>query len=497
MNRIVPFILFGLLLVAGGSSGAQIVGSDRQTQENTGQSVSDSRKSYRELALEMMYTRGQSGFLDGYIDPSEYTVGPGDEFEISFVSENQGDISAVVNSRGSLFLKSVGVIELGYISLDKAITKIQAAAKESFRGLDFTVQLKTFRFSRLNIVGQVRQPGTYYVPATWRVSELIELAGGPTENASWRNITVKGYDDEYIVDIVKFTATGDVAANPLVCRGNTVVVPEKSIARGFVSVSGEVMAAGSFEFTGAIPIADYIEFCGGFTGDEANLHGIIYSADGQKRELDVLSAAWNEYKPLPGDNIVIAWKDDTESVGVVSIAGEVLRPGKYEISGDSVTFDVLLRLCGGVTAAACMQRTEIYRLSLKDKAMIPANSFLEQPGASQDDAVVSYLLSLNSRRQSEESILTLINGDSVFIPQKTGLVSVQGAVAYPGLVRYTEGKSAEYYIDLAGGYGFDADPDRVAIVNPVSGGTMPADEAGALFDGEIIMVPRKEKQDNQ
>ncbi|MEZ5358015.1 MAG: SLBB domain-containing protein [Candidatus Zixiibacteriota bacterium] len=488
MNILIRFAFAGLLICFGSDIAAQTTTSDN-TAANPGPTIIDAGKSYRELALEMIYSSGQSGFLDGYIDPGEYTVGPGDEFLISFVSDDQVDISAAINSRGSLFIKSVGSIELGYISLKEASERINEVVSRVFSGVEFSVQIKTFRFTRINVIGQVKQPGTYYVPATWRASELLDLAGGLTDVATRRNIIIKGYGEETNVDIVRFNATGAVTANPLVSRGNTIVVPEKSPSQGYISISGQVVSPGSFEYVDALPGSDYVQFCGGLTGNDNDLKAEVYSADGKRMEFAIAGAEWKNYQPIPGDNLVINWKADTENFGFVSIAGEVRRPGKYKIPSKNFSLDDLLKISGGLTKDGCLERTQVYRLSLKEKMAV-----VSYGDGQTKDAVTGYLLSLNARRAIDNSKLVFINRDSIYVPVKTGLVSVQGAVAYPGLVRYQEGKDAEYYIEQAGGYGFNADPNRTVVVNQASGGSIPASEAGDLFDGETILVPLKEKQ---
>ncbi len=485
--------LAGMFFLIVGFSSAQNNSADRTTLKGTGSSTITERKSFSELALEMILADQQSGFLDGFVDSEEYIIGPGDEFEISFVSGNQSNIAARVNSQGQIFIKSVGTVELGYVSLQQGIKNIRTAVEKNFKALEFAVQMKHFRFSRISVIGQVRNPGTYYVPATWRVSEVIDLAGGLKSNASLRKIVIRGFGNERPVDLVKYNAIGDLSANPMTSCGNSIYIPEKSISQGYVSVSGQVSKPGSFEYSKDTPGQEYLEFSGDLIGNPDELFASILSIDGRKTEIRLDDPNWTQFTPRLGDNIVVDWSGNSKRFGFVTITGEVLRPGTYPLMSEQVELTRLLEMCGGITEKGCLERLEIYRLSLRDRLLVSMMTpDAENFTASSENRIASYILSSSPRSQSSAQVHLITDKDSVYIPAKTGVVSVQGAVASPGLIPFMPGKSTSYYIDLAGGYSPDADQQRVVVVNPVSGGTKPADAAGSIFDGEILMVPRKE-----
>jgi protein involved in polysaccharide export with SLBB domain len=104
------------------------------------------------------------------------------------------------------------------------------------------------------------------------------------------------------------------------------------------------------------------------------------------------------------------------------------------------------------------------------------------------------LISFNPRQPQDYSAIELVDGDSLFVPRASNMVTVMGAVVSPGLVPFQQGKTVDYYLNRAGGLGYDADRDRMVVVNPITGGEMTAHEAGELFDGEILFVPVKESK---
>jgi protein involved in polysaccharide export with SLBB domain len=168
------------------------------------------------------------------------------------------------------------------------------------------------------------------------------------------------------------------------------------------------------------------------------------------------------------------------------------------MTGDVFTFADLLHSCGGFSADGCRDLVQIYR-SRRDKTTISAanRTYTNQIEAEYNDLTESSRtrISLDPRQPVDLSQLKLADGDSVYVPFATGMITVTGAVASPGLVHYNDGQSVDYYLKAAGGLGFDADKSRMVVYNPATGGEISAASAGRLFDGEVLIVPRKESSD--
>jgi protein involved in polysaccharide export with SLBB domain len=447
--------------------------------------------SYAEFALDMLLNQIGNRGLDISIDPDQYIVGPGDQFGISFVSGDIGDIHCRVGLDGELFIKSVGSINVSGLTLGEAIERLGTAISKNFSGGGYNVQLTDFRFIRLNIIGQVAQPGLYYVPAIWRASEAIDLAGGVTPEASNRRIRLLTGNHEYPVDLVRFGAVGDDAANPMVCDGRTLIIPGRQESDQYISISGLVNKPGMFMAVDGDKLSDLLAYSHGVRGDRADMMILISSAAGKvTNRLDGADEAALDFVPTPGDNLSLVWKDGHQRFGYAMIMGEVARPGQYPLENKNFSLQSLLGLCGGITADGCGDMIRIYRLipeapMTEYSAHQTSNSQLERDTRRQ-------LLSYNPRHPLDFSELILKDGDSVYIPAATGMVAVTGAVVSPGLVSFQPGKSVDYYLDRAGGLGFDADRARMVVVNPATGGGISAEKAGELFDGETLFVPRKE-----
>ncbi|MGH7638617.1 MAG: SLBB domain-containing protein, partial [Gemmatimonadaceae bacterium] len=70
------------------------------------------------------------------------------------------------------------------------------------------------------------------------------------------------------------------------------------------------------------------------------------------------------------------------------------------------------------------------------------------------------------RRQNAPDNLMLMHGDEIFIPQRSSVVTVRGAVNAPTVVAYVPGRDLDYYISQAGGLTRNADNRRAFVTQP-------------------------------
>ena len=84
------------------------------------------------------------------------------------------------------------------------------------------------------------------------------------------------------------------------------------------------------------------------------------------------------------------------------------------------------------------------------------------------------------------------------IPKSPKVVYVNGAVNTPGLIKFTGGKKARYYINRAGGFHLDADKGEVLIAR--ADGSVVKFQKRFWWDpkvqeGDEITVTQKEKEE--
>ena len=94
------------------------------------------------------------------------------------------------------------------------------------------------------------------------------------------------------------------------------------------------------------------------------------------------------------------------------------------------------------------------------------------------------------RRPGSEEDITLMDGDTITVPVMPTTVQVIGAVINARAVLFHAGEKVDYYVANAGGFTPDAARDRIVIIH-TGGGLLPADKAGPLKPGDMIVVPTK------
>jgi protein involved in polysaccharide export with SLBB domain len=218
-----------------------------------------------------------------------------------------------------------------------------------------------------------------------------------------------------------------------------------------VTVSGEVRDPGDHLTNGTPHLRDAIYLAGGTTRD-ALLDDVQVYRKTSGGKLQVLSV--NLAKAMAGDdkyNIVLESKDrvfihrDLNKVDppMVSIEGEVARPGKYPL-GDDMTAAGLVRLAGGFKRGAYTEQADLTRYEVEQGTKVIS------------DRVTVPIA--NAMRGEPEADVRLRDGDVLTIGQISdwqdvgATIQVKGEVAHPGGYGIQPGERLSSIIARAGGF---------------------------------------------
>jgi len=161
---------------------------------------------------------------------------------------------------------------------------------------------------QVHILGEVKRPGTYRVPASTRLSESFQLAGGIKKNGSERSIELRrGGGAGRKIDLISYRLFGRLDDNPYLMDNDVVYVPLK---QKVIEVEGAVNRPGIYELKGENRVSDAIRLAGGFSQGVSRkepIRIIRYDQDEKKQIVDVANAS-DELKQtelLSGDVIVV------------------------------------------------------------------------------------------------------------------------------------------------------------------------------------------------
>jgi len=170
---------------------------------------------------------------------------------------------------------------------------------------------------------------------------------------------------------------------------------------------------------------------------------------------------------------------------MVELQGEVKYPGRYALTNKGDRLSDIIQRAGGLTQEAYANGIVFVRKrSVTGESTVTAppsasTSTTSMPMAS--GTVASYAAPLPQqqdigrigidlpsvlRDRNSPDNLILTDGDSIFIPAYSAVVTVRGAVNSPLAVAYVRGANLDYYIRAAGGGNARADLKRAYVTQP-------------------------------
>lgn len=311
-----------------------------------------------------------------------------------------------------------------------------------------------------------------------------------------------------------------------------------------VFVRGAVRQAGAYPVADGATLDSVLAIAGGTTL-EANvskievtsrLQGEGHQEHGRSgtRRINVNLRTDNPDTVLigPGDTVRVNQKFNRIEDQSVTLLGEVVHPGRYDLmAGDTVLS--LIGRAGGLTeqgypdgaifsrAAERKREASRYQAQAQDLKMKLAASLQQtdsdkKPDMAQVQAVQTLVAQLNdaqpvgritvevdpeSLKADPEQDMLLEAGDKIYIPKRPLNVRVAGEVLSPAALQFRKGKDADDYIRESGGTTYFADADRAFVIYP-DGSARPLSvsvwnhESSMIPPGSTIIVPRDPKPYN-
>lgn len=149
-------------------------------------------------------------------------LNPGDGVRIIFYNIND-------NISGDYYIQQDGLLQLPFVgnidtrNRDFKFIKTQIVSKYDslYKNPELTVQ----PLLRINILGEVRNPGYYYVTDVEKISGILALAGGVTGAAASKEIYILRGEEEIELNVSELTAKGNTAADFGLRSGDRIFVP--------------------------------------------------------------------------------------------------------------------------------------------------------------------------------------------------------------------------------------------------------------------------------
>lgn len=386
--------------------------------------------------------------------PQNYILGPGDAVYIDIYGASQKTIESTVSPDGEVTIEGFGPVQVSGLTVAQANARLRSTLGARYSSSKIKLTVGQTRSIMINVMGEVKNPGTYTLPAFATVFHALYMAGGTNDIGTMRNIKVyRNNRLVSVVDIYDYILNGKLTGNVRLADNDVISVGPYDC---LVNITGKVKRPMYYEMKRNESVGTLLKYSGGFTGDA------------YKKSVRIVRKTGREYSVYNVDEFDMSafHLADEDSVSVdsilprfsnmVEVKGAVFRPGMYQVGGDINSVKTLIEHADGLREEAFTARAVMHRMK-KDRTLevVPVDVEGILDGTVPD--------------------IPIQNNDVLFIPTKQEMmeeqtITIHGEVQYPGIYRYADNETLEDFVLQAGGLKQTASTVKVdvsrRIVNP-------------------------------
>lgn len=379
--------------------------------------------------------------------PQNYVLGPGDQLYIDVYGDTQRTERLTVSPDGDVNVPDYGPVHVAGLSVEAAQRRVRSSLGTYYESSDIRVTVGQTRTILVNVMGEVKAPGTYTLSAFATVFHALYMAGGVSDLGTLRNIKVFRQGRQIsVVDVYEFILNGRLAGNVRLQDNDVIQVgPYESI----VDIAGRVKRPMAYELRKSESLATLLKYAGGFSGDAYTKSLRVFRKSGHMKTVyNVEEFERPDFKMIDGDSV------DVDSIidrfeNTVEVRGAIFRPGLYQLGEKINSVRSLIDNADGLTEEAMVSRAVLRRM---------------KPNRTQE--VVS--VDLKGILDGTTPDIPLQDEDVLFIPtlaehQNLRTLTINGEVIFPGTYEYAADMTVEDLILQAGGLTDNASTVKVDV----------------------------------
>ena len=385
--------------------------------------------------------------------PDSYILGPGDELVVSVFGVSYANEVIKIDSKGAARVRGMGTLYLTGLTFEAAGKLIRAKFGQYYDLKNNQLEITLFfsRVIRVNIVGEVNNPGTYEFSALNSVFNALLAANGPSESGSVRQIEVqRGGKVVYRFDTYQFLG-GKLSTKPFSLEDQDYIVV-KAIG-SIVALEGAVRRPARYELLPSEGLGALVEWAGGLSSNayQGSIQRITYANGAREvQEFQFKAGSLPVDSLSDGDQILVrVLPSDVRNA--IEIVGDVNQPGIYTYE-PNITVYKLIQKAGGLKPTAYLQR-----------------AFLSRKKKDESRELITFDLSSLMTDTLVASKFLMQPFDRLIIASKTDLIDnydiqVVGAVRKAEPVAYASGMTLGDLLLQVGGLKPEADVKRIEII---------------------------------
>ena len=376
--------------------------------------------------------------------PQNYRLGPGDAVIIDIYGASQKTIESTVSPDGEVTIEGYGPVSVSGLTVAQANARLRNTVGSRYRSSRIKLTVGQTKTIMVNVMGEVKIPGTYTLSAFATVFHALYMAGGTNDLGTLRNIKVYRHNKLVtVVDIYDYILNGKLTGNVRLADNDVIVVGPYDC---LVTIAGKVKRPMIYEMKKNESVNSLLKYSGGFTGDAYKKSVRLNRKTGRERtvynieEFDFSSFRIDDGDSISVDSILPRYANTVE------VKGAVFRPGMYNLGEQINSVRTLVEHAEGLTEEAFTNRAVMHRMK-SDRSL----------------EVVS--VDIAGIMNGKTPDIPLKENDVLFIPTRQEKIvertlTIRGEVQYPGVYQYADNETLEDFVLQAGGL-----TDKASTVN--------------------------------
>ena len=376
--------------------------------------------------------------------PQNYRLGPGDAVIIDIYGASQKTIESTVSPDGTVTIEGYGPVNVSGLTVAQANARLRGTLGSRYSSSHIKLTVGQTKTIMVNVMGEVKAPGTYTLSAFATVFHALYMAGGTNDLGTLRNIKVyRNNRLVTVVDIYDYILNGKLTGNVRLADNDVIVVGPYDC---LVNITGKVKRPMFYEMKKNESINSLLKYAGSFTGDAYKKSVRVNRKTGREYavfnvdEFDFASFHIADGDSVSVDSILPRYANTVE------IKGAVFRPGMYNIGEQINSVRSLVEHAEGLTEDAFTNRAVMHRMK-PDRTL---------------EVISMDIAGIMSGKLAD---IPLKENDVLFIPTRQDklierTITIRGEVQYPGTYKYADNETIEDFVLQAGGL-----TDKASTVN--------------------------------
>jgi protein involved in polysaccharide export with SLBB domain len=384
--------------------------------------------------------------------PSNYKIGYGDQFTLTFTGDFERTEPLTVTRDGWIVVRDAGQITAANLTYEQLRATLASRLGRVYSGigngtLRFSMLPTRVGTNQVYVLGEVMAPNAYPVSRLGTVLTALYAAGGPSDRGDARSIDVRRADQVVAtMDLYDYLLTGSSSGDILLENGDVVFIRPQGPR---VRVAGAVVRPATYELRPGESLADAIRMAGGFRPEadrrRVQIERIVPASQrglsgSDKEFIDITSpllATGNgpTTQKLESGDVVRVFSVSEVVANKIEVDGNVFQPGRLAYTDGMRLSQALLR-AGGLKPGSYLGAVQVSRLQ-RDSSRVMTRVGLRADGSPDND--IELLPNDVVRAFSTNEFRT------------ERYITVGGAVKRPGQILYQEGMTMRDAILLAGG----------------------------------------------